>query len=61
MRRFALLAVAASLATLPAVPVVSSAAAPVPQTTPKPKPTPTPTPVLKHRTDPMMQLSGADR
>ncbi len=38
MRRFALLAVTASLTTLAAVPVVSST-----------------------RTDPMMQLSGADR
>ncbi len=59
MRRFALLAVTASLTTLAAVPVVSSAAAPSPQTTPKPAPSPKPGGGGGH-VKPFSGVSGAD-
>jgi|GEM_PF-5887511 hypothetical protein len=61
MRRFALLAVTASLTTLAAVPVVSSAAAPSPQTTPKPTPAPSPKPGGGGgHVKPFSGVSGAD-
>lgn len=63
MRRFALLAVTASLTTLAAVPVVSSAAAPSPQTTPKPTPAPAPSPKPGGgggHVKPFSGVSGAD-